>query len=60
MAGQDAPQSPGPFGDVCEFDGWPGVPVHAIAGRDDRIMAGLLSPMQYALVIYLTAQTCPA
>ena len=36
MAGHDAPQSPGPFGDVCEFDGWPDVPVHAIAGRDDR------------------------
>ena len=36
MAGRDAPQSPGPFGDVCEFDGWPDVPVHAIAGRDDR------------------------
>ena len=36
MAGHDAPQSGGPFGDVCAFDGWPGIPVHAIAGRDDR------------------------
>ena len=36
MAGQDVPQSGGPFGDVCAFEGWPGVPVHAIAGRDDR------------------------
>jgi pimeloyl-ACP methyl ester carboxylesterase len=36
MAGQDVPQSGGPFGDVCAFDGWPGVPVHVIAGRDDR------------------------
>jgi pimeloyl-ACP methyl ester carboxylesterase len=36
MAGHDVPQSGGPFGDVCAFDGWPGVPVHAIAGRDDR------------------------
>jgi pimeloyl-ACP methyl ester carboxylesterase len=32
----DVPQSGGPFGDVCAFDGWPNVPVHAIAGRDDR------------------------
>ena len=36
MLGQEVPQSPGPFGDICTFDGWPGVPVHAIAGRDDR------------------------
>ena len=36
MAGHDAPQSGGPFGDVCAFDGWSGIPVHAIAGRDDR------------------------
>jgi len=36
MAGQDVPQSGGPFGDACAFDGWPGVPAHAIAGRDDR------------------------
>jgi pimeloyl-ACP methyl ester carboxylesterase len=36
MAGHDVPQSGGPFGDVCEFDGWPDVPVHVIAGRDDR------------------------
>jgi pimeloyl-ACP methyl ester carboxylesterase len=36
MAGHDAPQSGGPFGDGCAFDGWPGFPVHAIAGRDDR------------------------
>jgi pimeloyl-ACP methyl ester carboxylesterase len=36
MAGHDVPQSGGPFGNVCAFDGWPGVPLHAIAGRDDR------------------------
>ena len=36
MAGHDAPQSGGPFGDVCAFDGWSGIPGHAIAGRDDR------------------------
>ena len=36
MAGHEAPQSGGPFGDVCAFDGWSGIPVHAIAGRDDR------------------------
>jgi pimeloyl-ACP methyl ester carboxylesterase len=36
MAGHDVPQSGGPFDDVCAFDGWPSVPVHAIAGRDDR------------------------
>lgn len=32
----DVPQSGGPFGDVCAFDGRPDVPLHAIAGRDDR------------------------
>jgi pimeloyl-ACP methyl ester carboxylesterase len=36
MAGHAAPQSGGPFGDVCAFDGWSGIPVHAIAGREDR------------------------
>ena len=36
MAGHAAPQSGGPFGDACAFGGWPGIPVHAIAGRDDR------------------------
>ena len=36
MLGQEVPQSGGPFGDICTFDGWPGIPVHAIAGRDDR------------------------
>ena len=36
MAGHDVQQSGGPFGDVCTFDGWPGVSLHAIAGRDDR------------------------
>lgn len=36
MAGHDVQQSGGPFGDGCAFDGWPGVPVHAITGRDDR------------------------
>ncbi len=28
--------SGGPFGDICAFDGWPHIPVHAIAGGDDR------------------------
>jgi pimeloyl-ACP methyl ester carboxylesterase len=36
MAGHDVPQSGGPFGDVCAFDRWPDIPVHVIAGRDDR------------------------
>jgi pimeloyl-ACP methyl ester carboxylesterase len=36
MLGQEVPQSGGPFGDICTFDGWPDVPVHVIAGRDDR------------------------
>lgn len=31
----EAPQSDGPFGDVCDFE-WPEVPIHAVAGRDDR------------------------
>ena len=36
MLGHDVPQSPGPFGDKCLFDEWPGIPPHVIAGRDDR------------------------
>jgi pimeloyl-ACP methyl ester carboxylesterase len=24
------------FDDVCEFDDWPAIPIHVIAGRDDR------------------------
>ena len=24
------------FGEPCEFDRWPDVPIHVIAGRDDR------------------------
>jgi pimeloyl-ACP methyl ester carboxylesterase len=24
------------FGDVCAFDAWPPVPIHVVAGRDDR------------------------
>jgi pimeloyl-ACP methyl ester carboxylesterase len=36
MLGQEVPQSGGPFGDICTFDRWPDVPLHAIAGRDDR------------------------
>ena len=36
MLGQEVPQSGGPFGDICTFDGWPDAPVHVIAGRDDR------------------------
>src|SRR6478672_4085961 len=36
MLGHDAAQSPGPFGDKCLFDEWPGIPLHVIAGRDDR------------------------
>jgi pimeloyl-ACP methyl ester carboxylesterase len=36
MAGHDVPQSGGPFGDVCAFGRWPDMPLHVIAGRDDR------------------------
>jgi pimeloyl-ACP methyl ester carboxylesterase len=43
MYEREAQQSDGLFGDVCTFDGWPGgphacggVPIHAVAGRDDR------------------------
>jgi pimeloyl-ACP methyl ester carboxylesterase len=25
------------FGEPCEFDRWPDVPIHVIAGRDDRL-----------------------
>ena len=24
------------FDDVCAFDAWPSVPIHVVAGRDDR------------------------
>jgi pimeloyl-ACP methyl ester carboxylesterase len=36
MLGHDVAQSPGPFGDKCLFDGWPDLPLHVIAGREDR------------------------
>ena len=36
LSEHNVPQSAGPFGDVCAFDGWPGVPLHVIAGLDDR------------------------
>jgi pimeloyl-ACP methyl ester carboxylesterase len=36
MYEHEAPQSDTPFGDVCAFDGWPVIPIHAVAGRDDR------------------------
>ena len=36
MLGHDVAQSPGPFGDKCLFDEWPGIGLHVIAGRDDR------------------------
>ena len=36
MLGHEVAQSPGPFGDKCLFDEWPGIPLHVIAGRDDR------------------------
>jgi pimeloyl-ACP methyl ester carboxylesterase len=36
LSEHNVPQSAGPFGDVCAFDGWPGLPLHVIAGRDDR------------------------
>jgi pimeloyl-ACP methyl ester carboxylesterase len=29
-------QSPNVFGSVCAFDSWPSVPIHVVAGRDDR------------------------
>jgi pimeloyl-ACP methyl ester carboxylesterase len=36
MYEHEAPQSDRPFGDVCTFDDWPDLPIHAVAGRDDR------------------------
>src|SRR5262245_3426519 len=30
------PQSDVVFGEPCDFDAWPDVPIHVIAGRDDR------------------------
>ncbi|MGH8962638.1 MAG: alpha/beta fold hydrolase [Jatrophihabitantaceae bacterium] len=29
-------QADRPFEDVCTFDGWPDLPIHAVASRDDR------------------------
>jgi pimeloyl-ACP methyl ester carboxylesterase len=29
-------QSPAVFTSVCSFEGWPSVPIHVVAGRDDR------------------------
>jgi len=25
------------FGEPCRFEAWPEIPIHAIAGRDDRL-----------------------
>ena len=36
MYEHEAPQSDRPFGDACAFDDWPDIPIHAVAGRDDR------------------------
>ena len=36
MYEHEAPQSDAPFGEVCAFDDWPDVPIHVVAGRDDR------------------------
>jgi pimeloyl-ACP methyl ester carboxylesterase len=36
MYQNEAPQSSRPFSDVCAFDDWPDIPIHAVAGRDDR------------------------
>jgi pimeloyl-ACP methyl ester carboxylesterase len=36
MYENEAPQSKRPFADVCAFDDWPDIPIHAVAGRDDR------------------------
>ena len=36
MQETEKPQADAPFGDVCTFDAWPDIPIHVIAGRDDR------------------------
>jgi pimeloyl-ACP methyl ester carboxylesterase len=36
MYEHEAPQADRPFGDICTFDDWPDVRLHAVAGRDDR------------------------
>lgn len=36
MHARGASQLDESFDDVCAFDGWPSIPIHVIAGRDDR------------------------
>jgi len=33
----ERPEADRVFGDVCDFDAWPPIPIHVIAGRDDRL-----------------------
>jgi len=35
-AAHERPEADVVFGDRCDFDAWPAVPIHVIAGRDDR------------------------
>jgi pimeloyl-ACP methyl ester carboxylesterase len=34
--GQERPEADVVFGERCDFEAWPAVPIHVIAGRDDR------------------------
>jgi len=36
LTGDDRTPSDTPFGQRCTFDAWPHVPLHVVAGRDDR------------------------
>jgi pimeloyl-ACP methyl ester carboxylesterase len=36
MYAREAPQSDAVFEDVCTFETWPDIPIHVVAGRDDR------------------------
>jgi len=34
--GQDRPEADVGFGEPCRFEAWPAVPIHVVAGREDR------------------------
>ena len=37
IVGPERNQTERVFKDVCRFDSWPSIPIHVIAGRDDRL-----------------------
>jgi pimeloyl-ACP methyl ester carboxylesterase len=37
MSGEDREPSATPFGQTCDFETWPDVPIHVLVGADDRL-----------------------